>query len=81
LRGALAGEPVLRLVLLLVPLGDLDHERHVLGLATGAREVALELLLLRDEGLNVLLVDQDLLREGEAQATLTTLAGTGIPVL
>lgn len=78
LCGGLTGESLLRLILLLVLLGDLDHECDVLGLAARALEVTLQLLLLRDEVLNVLLVYQDLLRERKTQGLSCWLLRTTI---
>lgn len=61
LGSRLTCEPLLSLVLFFVLLGDLDHECHIFGLTASSLEVTLELLLLADEGLDVLFVDQDLL--------------------
>jgi hypothetical protein len=76
---AVAGESLLDLVFFLVFTGYLDHECHVLGLATSAMEVTLELFFLRDEGLNVLFVHEDFLREGKSK-TFSLLGSTRITI-
>jgi hypothetical protein len=79
LGSAVAGESLLDLVFFLVFTGYLDHESDVLGLATGAMEVTLELLFLRDEGLNVLFVHEDFLREGKSK-TFSLLGSTRVTI-